>query len=144
MAAKRRARKAKGKGGRNKRSIMADVLIWRDTGASEQEIRDKLKARGCKPPRVSELIKKTRPTYAATEETRLTNRISCTSQRSAKRRRLWNVGVLRDAGPQWRRCVRFHCLLTWSRYVAWLVRTSDNVKIISTLVFKLLTPLQKD
>ena len=100
MAAKRRARKAKGRGGRNKRSIMADVFIWRDTGASEQEIRDKLKARGFKPPRVSELIKKTRPTYAATEETRLTNRMFCASQRSAKRRRLCNVDVLRDAGPQ--------------------------------------------
>ena len=100
MAAKRRARKAKGRSGCNKRSIMADVFIWRGTGASEQEIRDKLKARGYKPPRVSELIKKTRPTYAPTEEARFTNRMSCASQRSAKRQHLCNVGVLRDAGPQ--------------------------------------------
>ena len=100
MAAKRRARKAKGRGGRNKRSIMADVFIWRDTGASEQEIRDKLKARGDKPPCISELLKKTRTTNAPIEEARLTNRMSCAPQRSAKRRRLRNVGVLRDAGPQ--------------------------------------------
>ena len=100
MAPKRRARKAKGKGGRNKRSIMAGVFIWRHTGASEQEIRDKLRARGYKPPRISELLKKTRPTNAPTEEARLTNRMSCASQRSAKRRRLCNVGALRDAGPQ--------------------------------------------
>ena len=100
MAAKRRARKAKGRSGCNKRSIMADVFIWRHTGASEQEIRDKLKARGYKPPRLSERLKKTRPTNAPTEEARLTNRMSCASQRSAKRQRLCNVGVLRDAGPQ--------------------------------------------
>ena len=44
MVSKKKKIKAKGKGGRNKRSIMADVFHWREAGESEQEIRDKLSA----------------------------------------------------------------------------------------------------
>ena len=39
---------------------MADVLTWRNAEESEQAIREKLKALGYQPPRINELLKKTR------------------------------------------------------------------------------------
>ena len=51
-------------GGRNKRGIMAEVLDWRQEGYSVIKIRDKLKARGYKPPRITELMKKTQKAEA--------------------------------------------------------------------------------
>ncbi len=50
MVSKKKTHEAKGPGGRNKRSIMADVFLWREAGQSEQEIRGKLKALGYKLP----------------------------------------------------------------------------------------------
>ena len=60
MAPKVKAYEGKDKGGRSKRGIMADVLNWRNAEESEQAIREKLKALGYQPPRINELLKKTR------------------------------------------------------------------------------------
>ena len=60
MAPKVKAYEVKDKGGRSKRGIMADVLNWRNAEESEQAIREKLKALGYQPPRINELLKKTR------------------------------------------------------------------------------------
>ena len=42
--------------------------------------------------------------------------------------------VMLDLRLLWRRCARFHCLLTWSRHVAWLVRTLDNLNNMNASV----------
>ena len=60
MAPKVKAYEVKDKGGRSKRGIMANVLNWRNAEESEQAIRQKLKVLGYQPPRINELLKKTR------------------------------------------------------------------------------------
>ena len=54
----------KGQGGRNKRGIMAEVIDWRKEGYTENQIRDNRKARDYQPPRITELIKKTKDAAA--------------------------------------------------------------------------------
>ena len=51
-------------GGRGKRGIMAEVIAWRQQGQTEQDIRDKLKARNYQGPRITELLKNTRASAA--------------------------------------------------------------------------------
>ena len=60
MAPKVKVYEIKDKGGRSKRGIMANVVNWRNAEESEQAIRQKLKVLGYQPPRINELLKKTR------------------------------------------------------------------------------------
>ena len=64
MAVKVKAGAVKEKGGRGKQGVMMEVFDWRRVGRSEQEIRERLKARGYQASRINELPKKTRMTPA--------------------------------------------------------------------------------
>ena len=51
-------------GGRGKRGIMAEVAAWREEGKTEEDIREKLKARNYQGPRIAQLLKDTKASAA--------------------------------------------------------------------------------